>query len=164
MNMVRRYSSLFVVVRGRTSGNPSFSDNDDPNNPDDASGATNGKKKKKEKQKKKERGKHRPRESKTIATSKIVVNLPEFAGKDLSEFADSFHNFQRMIGQTYAKWACEVQLASPMLQDQVPREAGETNRDQVRHVCDGKRGFWLPLRGNIRLMKRIYLSGRRSRA
>ena len=35
----------------------------------------------------------RSQEAKAIATSKIVVNLPEFTGKDLSEFAENFGRF-----------------------------------------------------------------------
>ena len=41
-------------------------------------------------------------EAKAIATSKTVVNLPEFTGKDLSEFAENFGRFLRTTGQTRA--------------------------------------------------------------
>ena len=45
---------------------------------------------------------HRSQEAKAIATSKIVVNFPEFTGKDLSEFPQNFGRFLRMTGQTHA--------------------------------------------------------------
>ena len=41
-------------------------------------------------------------EAKAIATPKIVVNLPEFTGRDLSEFAENFGRFLRLTGQTHA--------------------------------------------------------------
>ena len=45
------------------------------------------------------------------AASKIVLNLPEFTGKDLSEFAESFGRFLRMTGQTHASgWVNSDQL------------------------------------------------------
>ena len=80
----------------------SSGDDDYPHDPDDTDRATQGKKKKKKK--KKERGKkgRRPHESKAIATSKIMVNLPEFSGKYLSEFAESFGRGLRMTGQAHA--------------------------------------------------------------
>ena len=60
-------------------------EDDGPEDPDDQGGK---KKKKKRKSRRKER--RRSREAKAIATSKVVVNLPEFPGKDLSEFAETF--------------------------------------------------------------------------
>ena len=60
-----------------------------------------GKKKKKKKKTKRLEGR-RSQEAKAIATSKIVVNLPEFTGKDLSEFAENFGRFLRMTGQSCA--------------------------------------------------------------
>ena len=48
------------------------------------------------------RGRRRSQEAKAIATSKIVVYLPEFTGKDLSQFAENFGRFLRMTGQTHA--------------------------------------------------------------
>ena len=73
------------------------SEDDDPEDPEYPSG----------KEKKKKRKTRRPegprsQEAKAIATSKIVVNLPEFTGKDLSEFAENFGRFLRLIGQTHA--------------------------------------------------------------
>ena len=38
----------------------------------------------------------------TIATSKIVVNLPEFTRNNLNEFAEGFPRLSRMTGQTHA--------------------------------------------------------------
>ena len=63
-----------------TSASPS--ENDDPEDPENPS----GKKKKKRRKTKRHEG-HRSQEGMAIATSKIVVNLPDFTGKDLSEFA-----------------------------------------------------------------------------
>ena len=56
------------------------SDDEDPEDPEDP----RGKKKKKKKKKTRRPGGRRSQEAKAIATSKIVVNLPEFTGKDLS--------------------------------------------------------------------------------
>ena len=65
-----------------TSTSPS--EDDDPEDPEDPKG------KKKEKKKKKTRRPEvrRSQEAKAIATSKIVVNLPEFTRKDLAGFSD----------------------------------------------------------------------------
>ena len=62
----------------RTSASPS--EDDDPEDPKNPSG-----KKKKKKRKTKCHRRRRSKEAKAIATSKIVVNLPQFTGKDLSE-------------------------------------------------------------------------------
>ena len=72
-----------------TSASPS--EDDDPEDPENPSG-----KKKKKKRKTKHHEGRRPQEAKAIATSKIVVNLPEFTGNDLSEFAENFGRFLRM--------------------------------------------------------------------
>ena len=71
-----------------TSASPS--EDDDPEDPENPSGV---KKKKKRKNKRHER--RRSQEAKAIATSKIVVNLPEFKGKDLSKFGGNFGLFLR---------------------------------------------------------------------
>ena len=78
-----------------TSASPS-EDNDaeDPENP------IGRKMKKKRKTKRPER--RRSQEAKAIATSKIVLNLPEFTGKDVNVFAENFGRFLRMTGQTHA--------------------------------------------------------------
>ena len=60
------------------------SEDDDPEDHEDPK----GKKKKKKKKKTRRPEGRRSQEAKAIATSKIVVNLPEFTGKDLSEFAE----------------------------------------------------------------------------
>ena len=78
-----------------TSGSPS--EDDDPEDPENPPG-----KEKKIKRKTKHHEGCRSPEAKAIATSKIVVNLPEFTGKDLSEFAENFGRFLRMTGLTRA--------------------------------------------------------------
>ena len=82
------------------------SDDDDPEDPEHPKG-----KKKKKKKKKTRRPEGRPaQEAKAIATSKIVVNLPEFTGKDLSEFAENFGRFLRLTGQTHASGRVKCDL------------------------------------------------------
>ena len=83
-----------------TSASPS--DDDDPEDPDYP-------REKKKKKKKKSRG-HRSQDAKVVATSKIVVNLPEFTGKDLSGFAENFGRFLRMTGQTHANGRVKCNL------------------------------------------------------
>ena len=78
-----------------TSASPS--EDHDPEVPKNPS----GRKKKKKRKTRRPEGR-RSQEAKAIATSKIVVNLPEFTGKDLSEFAENFGRFLRMTGQTHA--------------------------------------------------------------
>ena len=60
-------------------------EDDDPEDPENPSG-----KKKKKKRKTRCPEGRRSQEAKALATSKIVVNLPEVTGKDLSEFAENF--------------------------------------------------------------------------
>ena len=87
-----------------TSTSPS--EDDDPEDPEDPKG-----KKKKEKKKKTRRPEgRRSQEAKAIATSMIVVNLPEFTGKDLSEFAENFGRFLRLTGQTHASGRVKCDL------------------------------------------------------
>ena len=74
-----------------TSASPS--EDDDPEDPENPSGQ-----KKKKKRKTRRPGGHRSQEAKAIATSKIMVNLPEFAGKDLSE---NLAGLLRLTGQTH---------------------------------------------------------------
>ena len=69
-----------------TSASPS--EDDDPEDPENPSG-----RKKNKKRKTKHPEGRRSQEAKAIATSKIVLNVPEFTGKDLSEFADNFGRF-----------------------------------------------------------------------
>ena len=66
--------------------------------------------KKKKKRKTKRPEGRRSQEAKAIATCKIVVNLPEFTGKDLSEFAENFGRFLRMTGQTHASGRVKCDL------------------------------------------------------
>ena len=82
------------------------SDDDDQEDPEDPK----GKKKKKKKKKTRRPGGRRAQEAKAIATSKIVVNLPEFTGKDLSEFAESFGRFLRLTGHTHASGRVKCDL------------------------------------------------------
>ena len=78
-----------------TSASPSEDDvPEDPENPI-------GRKNKKKRKTKRPEGR-RSQEAKAIATCKIVVNLPEFTGKDLSEFAENFGRFLRMTDRTRA--------------------------------------------------------------
>ena len=86
-----------------TSASPS--EDDDPEVPENPS----GKKKKKKRKTRRPKGR-RSQEAKAIATSKIVVNLPEFTGKDLSEFAENFGRFLRLTGQTHASGRVKCDL------------------------------------------------------
>ena len=87
-----------------TSTSPS--EDDDPEDPEDQK----WKKKKKKKKKTRRPEGRRSQEAKAIATSKIVVNLPEFTGKDLSEFAENFGRFLRLTGQTHASGRVKCDL------------------------------------------------------
>ena len=86
-----------------TSASPS--EDDDPEDPENPS----GKKKKKERKTRRPEGR-RSQEAKTIATSKIMVNLPEFTGKDLSDFAENFCRFLRLTGQIHASGRVKCDL------------------------------------------------------
>ena len=86
-----------------TSASPS--EDNDPEDPENPSG-----KKKKKKRKTRRPGGRRSQEAKAIATSKIVVNLPEFTGKDLSEFAENFGRFLRLTGQTHTSGRVKCDL------------------------------------------------------
>ena len=81
------------------------SEGDDPEDPENPSG-----RKKKKKRKTRRPIGRRSQEAKAIATSKIVVNLPEFTGKDLSEFAENFGGFLRTTGQTHASGRVKCDL------------------------------------------------------
>ena len=86
-----------------TSASPS--EDDDPEDPENPS----GQKKKKKRKTRRPKGR-RSQEAKAIATSKIVVNLPEFTGKDLSKFAENFGRFLRLTGQTHASGRVKCDL------------------------------------------------------
>ena len=78
-----------------TSASPPEDDHpEDPENP--------SRQKKKRKRKTKRPEGRRSQEAKAIATSKIVVNLPQFTGKDLGAFAQNFGRLLRMTGRTRA--------------------------------------------------------------
>ena len=83
------------------------SEDDDPEDPENP----NGKKKKKKRKTRRPEGR-RSQEAKAFATSKIVVNLPEFTGRDLSKFAENFGRFLQLTGQTQASgWVkCDLLL------------------------------------------------------
>ena len=78
------------------------SEDDDPEDHDYASG-----KKQKKKRKTKRHEGRRSQEAKAIATSKVLVNLPE---KDLSEFAESFGRFLRLTSRTRASGRVKCDL------------------------------------------------------
>ena len=92
---------------------PSPLEDDDPEDPENLS----GRKKKKKRKTKRPEGR-RSQEAKAITPSKIVVNLPEFTGKDPSEFAENFGRFLRMTGQT--------------------RASGQVKCDQLLQCCKAK--------------------------
>ena len=85
-----------------TSASPS--EDDDPEDPENPSG------KKKNKKKTRRPEGRRSQEAKAIATSKIVVNLPEVTGKDLSEFAEKCGRFLQFAGQTHASGRVKCDL------------------------------------------------------
>ena len=88
-----------------TSASPSEDDGpEDPENP-------SSKKKTKIMKTKRHQGR-KSQQAKAIASSKILVKLPEFMGKDLSEFAENFGRFLRMTGQTRAsgRVTCDLLL------------------------------------------------------
>ena len=86
-----------------TSASPS--EDDDPEDPENLS----GRKKKKKRKTRRPEGR-RSQEAKAIASSRIVVNLAEFTGKDLSKFADNFVRFLRMTSQTHASGRVKCDL------------------------------------------------------
>ena len=81
------------------------SEDDDPEDPENP----RGKKKKKKKKTRRPEGR-RSQGAKAFATSKIVVNLPEFTGKDLSKFGENFGRFLRLTGQTHASGRVKCDL------------------------------------------------------
>ena len=107
-----------------TSASPS--EDDDPEDPENPSGRK-GKKKRKTKRPEGRRS----QEAKAITTSKIVVNLPEFTGKDLSEFAENLSRCLQMTGQTHAsgRVKCDLLLQcckTKYLQKQVKQIVGKS--------------------------------------
>ena len=86
-----------------TSASPS--EHDDPEDPENLSG-----KKKKKERKTKCHERRGSEEAKAVATSKDVVNLPEFKGKDLTKFAENMGRFLTMTGQTRASGRVKCNL------------------------------------------------------
>ena len=108
-----------------TSASPS--DDDDPEDPENPSG-----RKKKEKKKTQRPEGRRSQGAKAITTPKIVVNLPEFTGKDLSGFAENFGRFLRMTGQTHASGrvkcdpllqCCKTKYLGKQIKQNMPKSA-----------------------------------------
>ena len=136
-----------------TSASPSEDvDPEDPENP-------SGKKKKKKRKTRRPEGR-RPQEAKAIATSKIVVNLPEFTGKDLSEFAENFGRFLRLTGQIHASGRVRCDL---LLQCCKTKYLEKQVRQIVTNSATFADVFWLPWTGSTQPMKPTSPSGRRSR-
>ena len=106
------------------------SDDDDPEDPEDPK----GKKKKKKKKKTRRPEGRRAQEAKAIATSKVVVNLPEFTGKDLSEFAENFGRFLRLTGQTHASGRVKCDLLLQCCKTKYPEK-------QVRQIVTNSATF-----------------------
>ena len=72
-----------LILQTLSSASPS--EDDDPKDPENPSD-----KKKKKMRKRRRHERRRSKDAKAVATSKIVVNLPQFTEKDLSEIAESF--------------------------------------------------------------------------
>ena len=110
-----------------TSASPS--EDDDPEHPENPRG-----KKTKNKKKTRRREGCRYQEAKAIATSKIVMNLPEFTGKDLSEFAENFGRFLRLTGQTHASGRVKCDLLLQCCKTKYLEK-------QVRHIVTSSATF-----------------------
>ena len=109
------------------SGSPSESDDpEDPENPSD--------KKKKRKRKSRRHERRRSKEAKAISTSKIVVNLPELTGRDLSKFAESFGQFLRMTSQTQATGRVKCDLLLQCCKTNYPGEQVKRSGDEVHYL------------------------------
>ena len=120
----------------------------DPENP--------SRRNKKKKRKTKRPEGRRSQEAKAIATSKIVVNLAEFTGKDLSDFAENFGRFLRMTGQTRASWRVKCNLLLQCCKTKCLEK-------QVKRSPPPSPTCWLPWRGTTRPTKPTSPSGPRSR-
>ena len=83
----------------------SASQNDDPEDPENL-----GDKKKKKNRKGRHHKRRRSKEAKAMATSEIVVNLPDLTAKDLREPAESFDKLLRMTGQSHASGRVKCDL------------------------------------------------------
>ena len=129
-------------------------EDDDPEDPENPSGQVKEKKRKTQRP-----GGHRSQEGKVIATSKIVVNLPEFTGKDLSEFAENFGRFLRLTGQTHASGRVKCDLLLQCCKTKYL----EKGVKQIVTKSASLPTCWLPWRGSTRPMKPTSPSGPRSR-
>ena len=103
-----------------TSASPS--EDNDPGDPENPS----GRRKKKKRKTRRPEGR-RSGGAKAIATSKIVVNLPEFTGKDLSEFAENFGRFLRTTSQMHASGRVKCDLLLQCCKTKYPEK-------QVKHI------------------------------
>ena len=101
--------------RSMTSASPS--EDDDPEDPENPSG-----KRRKKKKKTRRPGGRRSQEAKAIATSKIVVNMPEFTAKDLSEFAENFGRFLRLTSETHASGRVKCDLLLQCCKTEYPEK------------------------------------------
>ena len=136
-----------------TSASPS--EDDDPEDPENPS----GRKKKKKRKTKRPEGR-RSQEAKAIAASKIVVNFPEFTGKDLREYAEIFGWFLQLTSQTHTSGRVKCDLLLQCCKTKYLEK-------QVKQMVTKSATFaesWLPWRGSIRPMKQTSPSGPRSRA
>ena len=115
------------------------SEDDDPEDPDHP-------KDRKKKKKRKSRRRH-SKDAKAVATSKIVVNLPEFTGKDLSEFAENFGRFLRMTGQTHASGRVKCDLLVQCCKTKYLEKQVKQIEHEGRHLrrCAGGPGEAIPL-------------------
>ena len=130
------------------------SEDDDPEDPENPSG-----KKKKKKKKTRRPGGRRSQEAKAIATSKTLVNLPEFTGKDLSDFAENFGRFLRLTPQTHASGRVKCDLLLQYCKTKYPEK-------QIKQTVTKSATFanvLFPWRGSTRPMKPTSPSGPRSR-
>ena len=103
-------------------------DDDDPEDPDYP----------KDKMKKKRKTRRlNSKDARAVATSKSVVNLPEFTGKDLSGFAENFGRFLRMTGRTHASCRVKCDLLLQCCKTKYLEKTGQADCDQVRHLRRG---------------------------
>ena len=99
---------------------------DDPEDPENPSGKT-----RREKRKSRRHERCPSKEAEAFATLKIVLNLPEFTQKDLSEFVESFGLFPRMTVQTHAgtrvKWDLLLQCCKTKYLDRQVKQIVTTS-------------------------------------
>ena len=127
------------------------SDDDDPDHPDYP--------RIKKKMKKKKSRRHLSQDAKAVATSKIVVNLPEFTGKELPGFAENLGRFLRMTGQTPASGRVKCDL---LLQCCKTKYLEKQVKQIVTSPPPSSR-FWWPCRGSTPPRRQTSPSGRRYR-